>query len=271
MNIFEWYSLRKKATDHPFFDAHPHMLSKKESDKIVKEQSTMSGKEFVDSIYAELGKERPNSSPEYTSSNREANKSIRTISVPRIRKVAIVLGMVLLFVLFFALTPSGRAIADTMIRFVSNVFDNGLAFATLEQDDNSDLQISENISNDRIKSAMNIFINETGHIPVLLDLECQDVQYDIDNDNYSFISFYTTVGGYSIVSIQEWSLKTIYTIISEEEFIQIENSNLYYSFDKDDESIWAILVLDDSVLNIYADSFLGLEGLIDILTLSHLL
>ena len=269
MNIFEWYSLRKKATDHPFFDAHPHMLSKKESDKIVKEQSTMSGKEFVDSIYAELGKERPNSSPEYTSSNREANKSIRTISIPRIRKVAIALGMVLLFVLFFALTPSGRAMADTVIRFVFSVFDTNAILDLLTQDDYSEMQIEYSESDNQPESAIKIFSDATGRYPLILDLQCQDVQYD--NDNYSFMSFYNTDEGYSIVTMQEWDLKAIHTIIANGKFVQVNDSDLYYSVDNDDASIWVILILDESILNIFANSPVGIEEILNVLQNSHII
>lgn len=57
MNIFEWYWIRKNATDHPFFDAHPRMLSRREADTAVKESVKVTGKEFMDSIRRQVENE----------------------------------------------------------------------------------------------------------------------------------------------------------------------------------------------------------------------
>ena len=52
------------ATDHPFFDVCPPCLSDKEVEAIMAQHPMKTGKEFVDSIYAELGMERPSKSDE---------------------------------------------------------------------------------------------------------------------------------------------------------------------------------------------------------------
>lgn len=51
--------LLKIALDHPFFDCFPPLLTDEEAKAIVAKNCKMTGKEFVDSIYAELGMERP--------------------------------------------------------------------------------------------------------------------------------------------------------------------------------------------------------------------
>ncbi len=56
----EWKKLKAIALDHPFYDAHPLPLSEEEAEAIVAQNITMTGKEFVDSIYAKLGILRPN-------------------------------------------------------------------------------------------------------------------------------------------------------------------------------------------------------------------
>ena len=55
----EWEKLKAIALDHPFFDVYPLPLSEEEAKAIVARNNTMTGKEFVDSIYAKFGISRP--------------------------------------------------------------------------------------------------------------------------------------------------------------------------------------------------------------------
>lgn len=55
----EYKRLLKIALDHPFFDCFPPQLTDEVAEAIVAKNCKMTGKEFVDSIYAELGMERP--------------------------------------------------------------------------------------------------------------------------------------------------------------------------------------------------------------------
>ena len=61
MSDEEWEEIRAIATDHPIFDLCPPLLSREEAEAIVAQNITMTGKEFVDSIYAKLGIPRPES------------------------------------------------------------------------------------------------------------------------------------------------------------------------------------------------------------------
>ena len=60
MSKTEWEKLKAIALDHPFYDVYPLPLSEEEAEAIVAQNITMTGKEFVDSIYAKLGILRPN-------------------------------------------------------------------------------------------------------------------------------------------------------------------------------------------------------------------
>ena len=60
MSKKEWEKLKAIALDHPFYDVYPLPLSEEEAEAIVAQNITMTGKEFVDSIYAKLGILRPN-------------------------------------------------------------------------------------------------------------------------------------------------------------------------------------------------------------------
>ena len=59
MSKREWKKLQAIALDHPFYDVYPLPLSEEEAEAIVAQNITMTGKEFVDSIYAKLGIPRP--------------------------------------------------------------------------------------------------------------------------------------------------------------------------------------------------------------------
>jgi hypothetical protein len=59
MTRLEWRYLQKVALDHPYFDTHKLPLTEKEAKAIVEANNRMTGKEFVDSIYAKLGMTRP--------------------------------------------------------------------------------------------------------------------------------------------------------------------------------------------------------------------
>ena len=61
MSKREWKKLQAIALDHSFYDVYPLPLSEEEAKAIVDQNNTMTGKEFVDSIYAKLGIPQPES------------------------------------------------------------------------------------------------------------------------------------------------------------------------------------------------------------------
>ena len=61
MSKREWKKLQAIALDHPFYDVCSPPLSEEEAKAIVDQNNTMTGKEYVDSIYEKLGIPRPES------------------------------------------------------------------------------------------------------------------------------------------------------------------------------------------------------------------
>lgn len=59
MSKSEWKKLQRIALDHPFYDVHQPPISEEEARAIVERENKLTGKEFVDAIYAKLGMERP--------------------------------------------------------------------------------------------------------------------------------------------------------------------------------------------------------------------
>ena len=57
----EWKRLQAIALDHPFYDVYDPPLTDEEAKAIAAQNIKMTGKEFVDSIYAKLGMPRPES------------------------------------------------------------------------------------------------------------------------------------------------------------------------------------------------------------------
>ena len=59
MTRLEWRYLQRIALDHPYFDTHELPLTEQEAKAIVEANVTMTGREFVDSVYEKLGIVRP--------------------------------------------------------------------------------------------------------------------------------------------------------------------------------------------------------------------
>ena len=265
MTIFEWYYLRRKATDHPFFDAHPHMLSKKESDKAIKESAHMTGKEFMDSIYAQAGMERPQ--PQEKKIAKPAN-ILSCITLPPVRKIIIVVAALILITLFFTVTPTGRAMADNMIQFVLKQFGGNILLNTpisMNEDADSAIFIASNINSPSF--SLEQFHKTTGLTATQLSLECDSVSIDEEKGSYYIISRYITKDGLHIFLTQEWNILSVNALAANSILQIYPNSqpSLMYSIDSEDNSPYAILMLEDSVLYIRTDFGISIDELYQIL------
>ena len=265
MTIFEWYYLRRKATDHPFFDAHPHMLSKKESDKAIKESAHMTGKEFMDSIYAQAGMERPQ--PQEKKIAKPAN-ILSCITLPPVRKIIIVVAALILITLFFTVTPTGRAMADNMIQFVLKQFGGNILLNTpisMNEDADSAIFAASNVNSPSF--SLKQFYDKTGFKAVQLSLECKSASFDEESGDYYLISKYVTKEGLHIFLTQEWNILSGNASTTNSIFQIYPNSipSLMYSIDSTDNSIYAILTLDDSVLYLRTESGISIDELYQIL------
>ena len=155
MTRLEWRYLQRIALDHPYYDTHKPPLSDAEARAIMEVNNTMTGREFVDSIYAKLGMTRPVKDKKRLAWLRDIGEQL---TIPPIRKIAIAILVVLLMTVFFAATPTGRAIAESAIQYITTLFDDGSIVVNRSNDravpydvpydgfDNGDMQIPNDIT-----------------------------------------------------------------------------------------------------------------------------
>ncbi len=106
-------------------------MTEKEAKAIVKANIGMTGRELVDSIYAKLGMTRPEEKKDRFAWLRSIGE---LFTVPPIRKIAIAVLVVILMTVFFAATPTGRAIAESVIQFIVTLFEDGTIFIKQNED-----------------------------------------------------------------------------------------------------------------------------------------
>ena len=97
MTRLEWRYLQRIALDHPYFDTHKLPLTEKEAKAIIEANNTMTGREFVDSIYAKLGMTRPEEKKDRFAWLHNIGE---LFTVPPIRKIAIAVLVVVLMTVF---------------------------------------------------------------------------------------------------------------------------------------------------------------------------
>ena len=257
MTRLEWRYLQRIALDHPYYDTHKPPLSDAEARAIMEANNMMTGREFVDSIYAKLGMTRP-----VKEKRRLAWLSNigELFAVPPIRKIAIAILVVLLMTVFFAATPTGRAIAESVIQYFVTLFDDG---SLAVKQSNSEQIITPTENDDNIESEQqdgkvsSVYINSieeftevTGRIPIVLPMKCIELYYvyEPDIDYLELHSKYETIDGI-IVAYQIWGVEDLVTTASEG----------YTAYETDDSTFYSIEENGDIIIRkILEDSYFGL-------------
>ena len=276
MTRLEWRYLQRIALDHPYFDTHKLPLTEKEAKAIVEANNRMTGKEFVDSIYAKLGMTRPEEEKKRFAWLRSIGE---LFTVPPIRKIAIAVLVVVLMTVFFAATPTGRAIAESVIQYIITLFEDG-EFAVNQTttitpsyvvaydgftDDNTKNLIENDASCVYIRS-FDEFTTETGKIPYVLPLAYTELYYEYDEDiDYLVLySTYNTEKGL-IIAYQVWDIEEMVSTTSTEyETYDIDRS-IYYSIEEDGRYIHCKRVLNDSVITVSSEGNYSIEDLIEMM------
>lgn len=273
MTRLEWRYLQKIALDHPYFDTHELPLTEKEADAIVKANIRMTGKEFVDSIYAQLGMTRP-------SEEKKPFAWLRSIgdqfTIPPIRKIIISVLVVLLLTVFFAATPMGQAIAESVIQYIVTLFNDGRIVINRSNSDTS-LVFTEDeaisVGNDQQKidssviyvSSFEEFTRMTGKNPVELPLSCSKLYYEYDEyiDYLEFHAMYEVPDG-MIITYQIWDAEDLISSTATGYLAYDVEASIFYSVEEDGTIIikW---ILEDSVLGINARGDFALRDLIDLM------
>lgn len=275
MTRLEWRYLQRIALDHPYFDTHKLPLTEQEAKAIVEANIKMTGKEFVDSIYAKLGMARPEEKKERFAWLRNIGE---LFTVPPIRKIAIAVLVVVLMTVFFAATPTGRAIAESVIQYIATLFEDGRLVVKQSENrsvvtfiDNGD-KTGDGEQNDGESSILYVqsvdeFTRAMKRTPVILPLPYTELYYifESDIDYLEFHSIYNTMDGtivtYQIWDVEDWagSSSTGFTAFDTDQ-------SLYYSIE-DDGSIIVVKVFEDSIFSALAKSGYTLDDLVKLLNM----
>ena len=275
MTRLEWNYLQRIALDHPYFDTHELPLTEREAKAIVEANNTMTGREFVDSVYAKLGMTRP------------AEKKRRfgwlhaigeLFTVPPIRKIAIAVLIIVLTAVFFAATPIGRALAEDAIRYVVNLFeDKSISFTrddcackavSAAYDGSSDESRQQEDGQPEAVSVKtyDAFIRATGKTPLVLPLQCSELYYYQfeEDDSLVLYTIYDTSDGHIVVS-QIWNAEeALGTTLSGYTSYEKDDS-IYYSIEPETAYIYCVREFEGSVVSIASKGNYALDDLITML------
>lgn len=274
MTRLEWRYLQRIALDHPYFDTHKLPLTEKEAKAIVEANIKMTGREFVDSIYAKLGMTRPQEEKKRFAWLRNIGE---LFTVPPIRKIAIAVLVVLLMTVFFVATPAGRAIAESVIQYIATLFEDGRIVVNQNDkettivplntalDSEGDIILEEE-SRDIYVDTFEEFITAMGVQPTVLPFQHTELCYNYNEfNNYLVLhTEYETPKG-KIITFQIWNAADMALTTLNGFTICDADSSIYYSFE-DNGSINVMKLYEDSVFGIVAENNYTLEEIISLLT-----
>lgn len=274
MTRLEWRYLQRIALDHPYYDTHKPPLSDAEARAIMEANNMMTGREFVDSIYAKLGMTRP-----VKEKRRLAWLSNigELFAVPPIRKIAIAILVVLLMTVFFAATPTGRAIAESVIQYIVTLFedgelvmnqpDNKSALVLVDDEDHLYGYEQQDGQSDYITvKTFDDFTKDTGRIPATLPLSCTELYYVYDPD-ISYLELYSTYDTTEgkIVAYQIWDMECITSSTLDGFSLYDLDDSVYYSIEEKTGYIYCKVFYEDSVFSITSKGNYTLDDLIRML------
>ena len=267
--------IEKMAFDHPYFDIPGTVLSKKEAKAIIRSAETRkSGTEIVTEACDKAGIPRPDS-VDVPNSIFDRFKEI--FAVPVIRRIGIIAIALILLVVFFAATPVGRAIAESVIQYFATLSDDGIIKISKRDDESTLISANETnkiddgdqVERDDIEKC--IFVNSfddftkaTGRTPFVLSFPCTEIYY-IDEPEIDYLklqSTYSTPKG-DIVIYQIWNVEDMMSS-SLSGFSAYQGSNtIFYSIEKD--YTYCVILLDDSILTAVARNSYTIDNLIEML------
>lgn len=273
MTRLEWRYLQKTALDHPYYDTHKPPLTDAEARAITEENNVMTGKEFVDSVYAKLGMTRPAEEKKHFAWLHSLSE---LITVPPIRKIAIAVLVVILMTVFFAATPTGRAIAESVIQYIATLFEDGRV--VVNQTDNKTEMILLDTAPDSERKDLHeqenseVYVNSFEEFttamvvqPMVLPFPHTELKYHYDelNDYLQLNALYETPKG-TIITFQIWNTPDLEATTSTGFTVYDADPSIYYSFE-DNGSINVMKLYEDSVLGIIVEDGYTLDEIISFL------
>jgi hypothetical protein len=179
---------------------------------------------------------------------------------------------------FFAATPTGRAIAESVIQYIATLFEDGsLAFSknnnesgltiiqSYDSSDDEELDESDDTETYLFLNSFDDFIIATGKTPVVLPLPCTELYYVVylDIDYLELHSSYETTDGV-IVAYQIWDVPDAYSFTLAGYTEYDSDGSLYYSIEESGD-ITIKKILEDSYIGIVSKGKYTLNDLIEIL------
>ena len=273
MTRLEWQYLQRIALDHPYFDTHKLPLTEKEAKAIVEANIKMTGKEFVDSIYAKLGMTRPEEKKDRFAWLRNIGE---LFTVPPIRKIAIAVLVVVLMTVFFTATPTGRAIAESLLQYIATLFEDG--DVVFNRNDN---EITMNLLEDapgfakiEMQEQENniVYVNTFEEFTMVMDVQPTvlpfthtTLYYDYDEsiDCLMLYAEYETPKGV-ITTYQIWNALDLASSASTGFTAYDTDPSIFYSIEEDG-TMFVTKSYEDSIIEIYSDDSFTVDELISFL------
>jgi hypothetical protein len=273
MTRLEWRYLQRIALDHPYFDTHKLPLTEKEAKAIVEANITMTGREFVDSIYAKLGMTR---SEEEKKRFAWLHNIGELFTVPPIRKIAIAVLVVVLMTVFFAATPTGRAIAESVIHYIATLFEDGslvvnqsdnetILYLIDNEKETNDSEIQEDNAYFVYVDSFEEFSNATGKVPYVLPLPYSCLYYEHDEliDYLALYASYDSPNG-QIITYQVWDVDDSFTTTLTGFTSCDADESIFYSVE-DSGYIYCKKICIDSYLAVTSKGNYTIDNIIEML------
>ena len=267
--------IEKMAFDHPFFDIPGTVLSKKEAKAIIRSaEARKSGAEIVAEACDKAGVSRPDSVDNHYSVFDNLKE---VFAVPAIRRIGIIAIALILLVVFFAATPIGRAIAESVIRYISTLFDDGRVMISRNDNEYTSVLIDsghvtgveerddgDDGENYVYLKTFDDFTKATGKTPIVLPLPYNDMYYE-DDETLCLLQLFTTYESSEgmIAVLQIWNADELIASTTTGFAVYDPNKALYYSIEDDEIIIGK--VLEDSYLTISAKGSFTLDDLVRML------
>ena len=210
--------IEKVAFDHPFFEMHGKVLSKKEAKAIIRSaEMRKSGIEIVSEACDRAGVPRP----DFVDNHYTVFENLKeVIAIPAIRRIGIIAIALILLIVFFTATPTGRAIAESVIQYIVTLFDDGRLVVNQSDTESSLVSIKnkveiggeeQNGESDIIYlQSFDEFISVTGKTPIILPLQYSELYY-LDEPDIEYLALYSTyeTSKGKIVAYQIWGVDSL--------------------------------------------------------------
>lgn len=123
LTTFERKRIERIALDHPYFDMHAPLLTKKELHTILAQGPRKTGPQVIAEVKKELGMEYVSA----TQQKRSFTDALRDASfVPSFRRVIVLSTLCILMALFMTFTAPGRAFAEEVYTIIIRVINNSI-------------------------------------------------------------------------------------------------------------------------------------------------